>query len=72
MELLVREVGKDVYVLACRAHGGTSEVTFSGLPNVSQKAEVMFESPRTVDIKDGGFKDWFAPFEVHVYKMTRQ
>jgi hypothetical protein len=73
VELLVREVGDEIYVLACRAHGGTSEVSFTGLPaNVSPKAEVMFESPRMVDVKDGGFKDWFAPFEVHVYKVTRQ
>src|SRR5437762_6001371 len=48
-----REVGQDIYVLACRAHGGTTEVTFTGLPaNVSPKAEVMYESPRTVDVKD--------------------
>ena len=34
-------------------------------------AAVMYESPRRVEAKDGAFKDWFAPYEVHVYKFTR-
>jgi hypothetical protein len=29
----------------------------------------MFESPRRVQAKDGSFTDWFAPFEVHVYRF---
>ena len=50
-------------------------------------AEVMFEAPRTVEAKWisrdvekpkkttvqlGTLTDWFAPFEVHVYKLKRK
>jgi hypothetical protein len=41
----------------------------SGLPVSARKAEVMFEAPRTVAAKEGRFADWFAPFEVHVYRF---
>jgi len=47
------------------------KVEFSGLPASAGKGEVMFESPRTVEAKDGTFTDWFAPFEVHVYRFKQ-
>jgi hypothetical protein len=92
IEFLVREVGNDVYVLACKKDGPTIRVRFSGLPknltnvtntNKLQNAEakasavspggtVIFEEPRTVEAKDGSFADWFGPYEVHVYKFTKQ
>ena len=33
--------------------------------------DVMFEEPRQVQVKDGGFRDWFGPFDVHVYRFRR-
>jgi hypothetical protein len=30
------------------------------------------EEPRTVEVKDGSFADWFGPNEVHVYKFSRK
>jgi hypothetical protein len=92
IEFLTREVGKDIYVLACKREGPTIRVRFSGLPgdftdvtntNMAQNKEtkdnavhpggtVMFEEPRTVEVKDGSFADWFAPYDVHVYKFTRK
>ncbi len=33
--------------------------------------EVLFEAPRTVQIKDGRLTDWFGPFDVHVYRLKR-
>ena len=72
IELCVREVGKDVYVLACsRDSQKTSEITFSGLPKEVGEGFVLYESPRKVKAEAGQMKDWFAPFEVHVYKFTR-
>ena len=29
----------------------------------------MYESPRKVEVMDGKFTDWFAPFEVHVLPL---
>jgi hypothetical protein len=73
IELCVREVGRDVYILACsRDPQKTSEMKFTGLPNEIGTGEVLYESPRTVTAKAGAFTDWFAPYEVHVYKFTRQ
>ena len=42
---------------------------FSGLPLSLGKGEVMFESPRSVEAKEGKFADWFGPFEVHVFRF---
>ncbi len=72
VELCVREVGRDVFVLACcRAPDMTAEVEFTGLPSEVSKGDVLFESPRNVTAKNGTFSDWFAPYDVHVYKFVR-
>jgi len=72
IEFSVREVGKEIFLLACKRSGETAEVTFTGLPAVQGEDEVLFEAPRKVSTKDGSFTDWFAPFEVHVYHFLRQ
>ncbi|MEA2709834.1 MAG: hypothetical protein QOF78_2435 [Phycisphaerales bacterium] len=72
IELCVREVGKDVYLLACSKDAQkTSEIEFTGLPKELAEGVVLYESPRKIAVKEGAFTDWFAPFEVHVYKFTR-
>jgi hypothetical protein len=73
IELCVREVGRELFVLACcRDPQKTAEVRFTGLPNDVGDAEVLYESPRRITAKHGSFTDWFAPYDVHVYKFTRQ
>ena len=47
-------------------------MNFVSIPPVDANAEVMFESPRKVSVEDGKLKDFFAPFEVHVYRMHRK
>jgi hypothetical protein len=72
IELCVREVGRDIFLLASsRDSQKTAQVQFTGLPTDATSAEVLFESPRTVTAKSGAFSDWFAPWDVHVYKFTR-
>jgi hypothetical protein len=75
VEFCVREVGGDVFVLACKREGDavkdTKEATFSGLPEGLAGGEVMFESPRRVEVKGGVMNDWFAPFDVHVYRFKK-
>jgi hypothetical protein len=74
MEFLVREVGNDVYILACKKEGPTARVKFTGLPAGCKVGEVVFEEPRTVQVEakePTSFIDWFGPFEVHVYKFSR-
>jgi hypothetical protein len=69
IEFRAREVNGELFLLACKREGDTSEVEFSGLPASARTAEVLYEAPRAVEAKDGKFKDWFAPFEVHVYRL---
>ena len=69
IEFCVREVGAELFILACKAEGATKQVEFSGLPDSAGSGEVMYESPRKVEAKGGKFKDWFAPYEVHVYRF---
>lgn len=71
VQFCAREVGKDIFILACKREGATIQVEFSGLPANEVSGEVLFESPRTMQIKDGKFTDWFGPFEVHVYRFKR-
>jgi hypothetical protein len=69
IEFCVREVGSDIFLLACKREGATIKAEFGGLPKTASMAEVLFEEPRAVEIKSGKFTDWFAPFEVHVYRF---
>ena len=71
IEFCVREVGNELFILACKREGATVQGTFNGLPAWAARGEVMFESPRAVEAKDGRFTDWFGPFEVHVYRFGR-
>ena len=69
MEFVVREVGDELFILACKREGATIQAKFSGLPANAGLADVLFESPRTVEAKNGQFTDWFGPFDVHVYRF---
>lgn len=71
VEFCVREVGDEIFILAAKREGATVKVKFLGLPPVDPVAHVMFEEPRSVQTKDGSFTDWFAPFDVHVYRLKR-
>lgn len=71
IEFCVREVGNDIFLLACKREGATIQARFSGLPKDATGAEMLFESPRRVAINSGTFTDWFGPFEVHGYRFRR-
>jgi len=72
IEFCTREVGDEIFILAAKREGKTVKVKFTGLPEVQEKAEVMFEEPRTVSVNDGAMEDWFGPNEVHVYRIKRR
>ena len=69
VEFCIREVGNDLYLLACKREGRTLQVKFTGLPAWAAAGEVLYESPRRVQANAGRFTDWFAPFDVHVYRF---
>ena len=72
IEWCARQVGDELFLLACcREPQKTALIEFTGLP-VDGEADVLFESPRKVTARNGAFKDWFAPYEVHVYRFTRK
>lgn len=71
LEYCVRQAGPDLYILACKREGATSDVEFENLPFSSGEGEVMYESPRKVEVAHGKFSDWFGPFEVHIYHFKR-
>jgi hypothetical protein len=72
IDVLVREAGTKVFVLAARRESATSEVKFTGLPNGLTFDRVLYEEPRKPKMLAGGFSDWFAPNEVHVYVFERR
>jgi hypothetical protein len=71
LEFTVRESGDFLYILAAKREGGTGKAAFSGLPAGIKRGEVLYEAPRTIEVADGGFTDWFGPNEVHTYRFRR-
>jgi hypothetical protein len=71
LEYCLREVGNEIFIIASKREGNTVEVEFTGLPATATGGEVMFEEPRKVEVEKGTFTDWFAPFEVHVYRIKK-
>jgi hypothetical protein len=69
MEWLVREANGALFLLACKTAGGTEQIEFSGMPADIQRGTILFEEPKSVEVTNGSFKDWFAPYEVHVYRF---
>jgi hypothetical protein len=73
VEFLVREVGNEIFLFACRREGDATQIRFENLPpGLEPVAEVMYESPRTVKVVDNTLTDWFGPFDVHVYRIKRK
>ena len=71
IEFVTREAGDNIYLLACKREGTTAEMKFTGLPTSISTGDVLYEEPRKIELKDGEFSDWFAPFDVHVYRFKR-
>lgn len=71
IEFCVRQAGGNLYLLACRRSGQTAQVKFTGLPVGLSMGDVMYEEPRTVRAKNGTLEDWYAPYEVHVYRFAQ-
>jgi hypothetical protein len=84
VELVARQDAQFLYVIAVRRSGGTSRVTFSGLPGSNADGQVLFEYTqdplpppigagrqtfRTVGVTNGSFRDWFGPHDAHVYRF---
>ena len=71
LEFCVREVEDQIFILACKREGETAKVEFSGLPGTLRRGDVLFESSRRVEVKQGRFSDAFEPFSVHVYRFRK-
>ena len=84
VELVVRDDGTFLYVIAVRRKGTTNVVAFTGLPKTIAAGEVLHEyvqKPlpppivagkqvfRTVAVVSGRFEDWFAPHDARVYRF---
>jgi hypothetical protein len=86
VELVARDDGTFLYVIAVRRKGTTNVVAFTGLPKKIASGEVLHEyvqKPlpppigtgkqvfRTVGVANGRFEDWFAPHDARVYRFRR-
>jgi hypothetical protein len=84
LELVAREAGGALTIIAVRRGGTVSRVKFTGLPKQISGGRVLFEyvqepppppiQPghqvfRPVDVAGGSFSDWFAPHDVHIYRF---
>jgi hypothetical protein len=69
IEFCAREANGELFLLACKRQGKTQKVEFSGLPGSIESGDVLYEAPRTIEVKHGKFTDWFAPFDLHIYRF---
>lgn len=84
VEVVTRQAGGFLYVIAVRRAGPTSTVGFTGLPARVRRGEVLMEyvqDPppppigggrqvfRGVAVQGGGFRDWFGPYDARVYRF---
>jgi hypothetical protein len=69
IEFCVRQVGNEIFVLACKRNKGSAKVTFAGLPTTVSHGEVLFEKRRELKMNNGTFTDNFSQFDVHVYRI---
>jgi hypothetical protein len=72
VELCARETEKHLFILACKREGKTVQVKFTGLPPSAAEGQVLFEEPRRISTQNGAMTDWFAPFDVHVYRFEKK
>jgi hypothetical protein len=84
IELVTRRTRTHLYVIAVRIGGPVSLVEFGGVPRRLTRGDVLFEHvqeplppptdghqvPRPVSVKNGVFRDWFAPHDAHVYRFA--
>ncbi len=72
VEAVVKRQGGATYVFAVGMRGGKASATFAlaGMKGRA-RAEVIDEG-RTLDVRDGVFRDTFEPWGVHLYKVRAE
>jgi hypothetical protein len=89
IEVVTRQDGRTLYVIAVRRGGSTSTVGFTGLPSKHDgqrltRGEALHEHVqepppppivagkqvlRAIPVANGGFRDWFGPYDARVYRF---
>jgi hypothetical protein len=87
VELVTRDDGTFLYVIAVRRKGTTNVVTFTGLPKALRSGAVLHEYVqrplpppigagsqvfRPVEVTGGSFRDWLAPHDARVYRFRKE
>lgn len=70
IDSLVKQDGGDTYVFAVGMRNRTAQATFRCRETTAAKAEVIGED-RTIKVTGGVFTDEFAPYAVHLYRVTK-
>lgn len=70
LDIMVKKSGKSAYIFAVARRNNSSDGAFTvaGIP-ASARAEVLGES-RTEAVVNGKFTDHFAPYQVHIYRIS--
>lgn len=69
VEILVKRVGDDYYLLTANADKNPVKATLTGLPSAAS-VEVLNED-REIAVTDGRFTDFYEPFAVHIYRLIK-
>jgi len=76
VDVMVREVDGELYIFAVSMRQGTTSATFSlsgdgeGTDEEGLFIEVIDED-RSLQLAQGSFSDYFTPYEVHIYRLSR-
>ena len=69
VQWMVKEYDGKLFLFTCNADKTECRATLSGFSGWT-KANVIGEN-RTIELKDGGFSDYWKRFDVHVYELSR-
>jgi hypothetical protein len=69
--VMVKHHGGATYLFAVAMRDGTTTATFQWKGLAGQKQVEVIGEKRTLDCKDGLFKDQFEPWAVHLYRITQ-
>lgn len=71
VEFIVKQHGGETYIFAVCMRGESTSATFRAAAWKSpQRVEVLGEN-RQITTRDGAFSDDFAPWDVHLYRLTK-
>jgi hypothetical protein len=68
VEFITKKIGNETYLISVNSDKNPVKVTFLGLDKFKEIS--IFKEDRNIAFDDGGFTDYYEPFDVHIYILN--